>query len=130
MHEAGLVASILEIAQQEAERHGCCRITRIRLKLGCMTGVVRESLDFAFEALRTGTPADRAVLEIEPVPLLAQCPACGWSGEPPQDYCFFCPTCASPVAILSGREIELHSVDAEEMHADPDEIEVTACVTS
>jgi hydrogenase nickel incorporation protein HypA/HybF len=114
MHEAGIAASILDIAEDEARRHGSARILLIRLRLGAFTGVVRESLEFAFDALRAGTLAENAVLEVETVPLCAACPACGWTGETRQDLCFICPACHQPLEILSGREMQVDSIDLED----------------
>ncbi|MBL8232084.1 MAG: hydrogenase maturation nickel metallochaperone HypA [Bryobacterales bacterium] len=114
MHETGLAASILDIAEREAHRHGSSRILLVRLKLGRFTGVVRESLEFAFEALRPGTLAEDAVLDIEPVPLAAKCPACQWSGEPVREFCFICPCCNAPLEILSGREMQVAFIELEE----------------
>lgn len=119
MHETGLAASILDIAEREAQRHGSNRIRLIRLRLGSFTGVVRESLEFAFEALRPGTLAEEAVLDIEPVPLGAKCPSCGWNGEPVREFCFICPTCNRPVEILSGREMQVEFIELEERQEEP-----------
>ena len=40
----------------------------IRLRIGALSGVVPEALEFAFEALRPGTLAEKAELAIESVP--------------------------------------------------------------
>jgi hydrogenase nickel incorporation protein HypA/HybF len=119
MHEAGIAASILDIAEREARRNGSGRIQLIRLRLGAFTGVVRESLEFAFDALRPGTLAENAVLDIEAVPLCAACPVCGWTGEPPKEFCFTCPTCHHPVEILSGREMQVDYIDLEDRQEVP-----------
>ena len=111
MHETGIAASIIEIAEGSA-RGG--PILKIHLQLGAFTGVVREALEFAFEALKDGTLAARAELEIEIIPLIAACPACDWTGAPEEDYCLICPRCAAPVAILSGREMQVDYIDLDD----------------
>ena len=113
MHEAGIAASIIEIAEGVARKHGNARIGVVGLRLGQFTGVVREALEFAFEALRTDTLADRARLEIETVPLIGACPSCAWSGPPVEDFCLICPQCQTPVNIVSGREMRVEYVDLE-----------------
>ena len=49
MHEVGIIQSTLELAEQSARTSGATQIHRLRLRVGCMTGVVREALEFAFE---------------------------------------------------------------------------------
>src|SRR5271165_797611 len=111
MHEAGIAASIIEIAENVARGRA---ILKIHLQLGAFTGIVREALEFAFEALKDDTPAARAVLEIEAIPLIGACPSCGWSGPPEEDYCLICPRCNTPVKIVSGREMQVEYVDLGE----------------
>jgi hydrogenase nickel incorporation protein HypA/HybF len=111
MHETGIAASIIEIAEGAARG---APILKVHLQLGAFTGVVREALEFAFEALKEGTLAARAELEIEIIPLVAACPGCGWTGAPEEDYCLICPRCAMPAAILSGRELQVDYVDLDD----------------
>jgi hydrogenase nickel incorporation protein HypA/HybF len=114
MHEAGIAASILEICNDEAGKHGGGAIRSVRLRLGGLAGVVPEALEFAFDALKGETRAAGAVLDIERVPLAARCPSCKWSGEPEGDICLFCPSCDAPLEIISGRELEVVYIDIEE----------------
>jgi hydrogenase nickel incorporation protein HypA/HybF len=113
MHEVSIAASILEIAERSARQHGECSIQKVQLRLGEFTGVVREALEFAFDTLKIGTVANEAALEIESVPLIASCPDCGWRGTPERDFCFICPACRAPVAIISGREMEVAYIEIE-----------------
>lgn len=112
MHEAGIAASILEIAERQAQVRP---IMRVYLKLGELTGVVPDSLQFAFEALRTQTRcAQEAELEISIVPLSGHCPECDWTGQPERTYCLACPVCENPVTILTGREMQVEAIDVKE----------------
>lgn len=112
MHEAGIAANIIEIAEDAA--HGA-PVLKVHLKLGAFTGVVREALEFAFEALKEGTLAAGAELEIETIPLIATCIACGWTGAPEEDYCLLCPRCGVPATILSGREMQVDYIDLDDV---------------
>jgi hydrogenase nickel incorporation protein HypA/HybF len=115
VHEAGIAASILEIAEAAASDHGDVSIQVVRLRLGEFTGVVPEALEFAFDAMKAGTRADQARLEIERIPLTGCCPACGWSGPPVEEFCLVCPACSAPVDILTGREMSVEYVEVEEV---------------
>jgi hydrogenase nickel incorporation protein HypA/HybF len=68
MHEAGLMQTALELAAAHARAAGAVRIHRLCLRVGDLSGVVPEALEFAFRALSVGGPAEGAVLEIERVP--------------------------------------------------------------
>jgi hydrogenase nickel incorporation protein HypA/HybF len=119
MHEAGIASNIIEIAETVARERADAGILKIHLRLGAFTGVVREALEFAFEALKPDTLAFHALLEIEMVPLIGGCPACGWTGLPEEDYCLICPICDTPASIISGRELQVEYVDLEDSETAP-----------
>ncbi|MDX2033363.1 MAG: hydrogenase maturation nickel metallochaperone HypA [Blastocatellia bacterium] len=113
MHEAAIVQGLLDIAIGEAIKHGSPRINRIKIRLGAFRGVVREALEFSFAAMRHGTLAQHAVLEIETIPLRVQCADCGEIELSPRDFSLLCPQCDEPVAILAGREMQIEYVDLD-----------------
>jgi hydrogenase nickel incorporation protein HypA/HybF len=75
MHEAGLIDEVLRTAALAAERAGCSRIRRIVLRVGRLSSAVPEALEFAFEALKPGTAAAGATLEIQRIEAAAFCSA-------------------------------------------------------
>jgi len=107
MHEASLIQEVLEEAARQAHAHGCTVVHLIRLRVGALSGAVPEALEFAFEALKTGTPAATARLEIEAVPARARCRACG-SEFALEEPGLPCPSCAGwDTELVRGRELEL-----------------------
>jgi hydrogenase nickel incorporation protein HypA/HybF len=111
MHEIGLVQSTLELAHKAARESGATRIHVLRLRVGALTGVVPEAFEFAFEALRRGTLAEQATLEIETIPARSFCSVCR-SEFASDDLIYSCPRCATPSAELrSGLELELVSME-------------------
>ncbi|WP_312521356.1 hydrogenase maturation nickel metallochaperone HypA [Anaerospora sp.] len=113
MHEMAIAQGILDIAVQEATLNGAETITRIKLRIGEMTGVQPEALTFCFEALAAETPAEAAILEIELVPLTAECQSCGQQFGV-ERYRFCCPSCSSgSVKTLSGRELQVEHLEVE-----------------
>ena len=76
MHEIGIVQGTLDLAVQSAQANAASRIDVLHLRVGVMTGVVPEALQFAFEALREGTIAADARLDIELIPAEAWCADC------------------------------------------------------
>ena len=114
MHELSIAESIIDIAVAEAKKRNAPAIETIKLRLGEFTGVVREALEFGFDIARRGTLAETAVLEIEVVSLKTQCPQCGLTGRPVDDFCCVCATCGSPVDIISGREMQVEYLELAE----------------
>lgn len=101
----------LILAEKQAQTNGATQIHRLRLRVGVMSGVVPEALEFAFQALRPETMAANAVLEIDTVPAASWCAACQ-SEFPSEDLIFECPRCQRPSAELRrGTELELVAVE-------------------
>jgi hydrogenase nickel incorporation protein HypA/HybF len=114
MHEAGIAAQIIEVAAAEAERNSGAAIERIGVRVGALTGVVAEALEFAFEALRVDTPAVRATLVVERIPLTGYCDACAATIEVLGEVSLLCPRCETPLSVLTGRELDVAWIELEE----------------
>jgi hydrogenase nickel incorporation protein HypA/HybF len=113
VHELSLVASVFEVLEEEARRHGAARVTRVVLKVGLLSGAVPELLESAFDAYKKGTIAAAARLEIVRVPARLRCPDCG--GEAVREESdFACAACGSRrVEIVEGRDLFVETVDLE-----------------
>jgi hydrogenase nickel incorporation protein HypA/HybF len=70
MHEVGLMQSTLAFALKRAADEGAQRIHRLTMRIGPLSGVVPEALEFAFEVLTQGTIAEGAGFEVERVPIV------------------------------------------------------------
>jgi hydrogenase nickel incorporation protein HypA/HybF len=68
MHELSIAMSILDIAQEEAERHGNAAVEAIHLRIGAMSGIVKEALLSAYELAAEQTPFAQSKLVFEDVP--------------------------------------------------------------
>jgi hydrogenase nickel incorporation protein HypA/HybF len=116
MHELSIAMSIVEMAEEESERHGGVKITAVHLKLGPMSGVVKVALENAFSLAREGTILEKAELLIEPVPIVAHCPTCDADQTLPTMQSFKCPVCETPLSeIIHGRELEVVALEIEEV---------------
>ncbi|MBI1763465.1 MAG: hydrogenase maturation nickel metallochaperone HypA [Acidobacteria bacterium] len=113
MHEAAIVQGILDIAIRTAQQNGAAPIRCIKLRLGEFRGVVREALEFCFEAMKRGTLAEQAALEVETIKLRAACANCGEIECAPRDYNFLCPHCGEVLNILAGREMQVEYVELD-----------------
>jgi hydrogenase nickel incorporation protein HypA/HybF len=80
------------------------RVAVVRVRVGELSGVVPESLEFCFSAVTSGTQLEGTHLAIDRVPLTGSCPSCGRTGNLP-DGLPLCPDCGSPANVLTGDEL-------------------------
>jgi hydrogenase nickel incorporation protein HypA/HybF len=113
MHELSIALSILDVAEEEAQRRGVC-VLGIHLKLGPLSGVVKEALLAAYELAREGSPLEGAQLVIEEVPVLAHCPTCQATREVVSIQEMCCADCGTPTTqVISGRELEIVALEVQ-----------------
>jgi hydrogenase nickel incorporation protein HypA/HybF len=116
MHELSIAVSLIEMAAEEAERLGGVRVESLRLKLGPLSGVVREALLFSFDLAAAGTAIEGARLEIEDVPVVVFCQTCNAERPLPSIQSFHCPVCGAPTPdVVRGRELELTALEVTEL---------------
>jgi len=115
MHELSIAMSMIEMASEEAARRGCEHVSAIHLKLGPLSGVVRDALLFSYEVASNGTPLEGSKLVIEDVPVVAFCPVCREEREIASIQHFYCSVCGSLTAdVLSGKELEVVALELEQ----------------
>ena len=111
MHEVSLMENTLNIALDCASAQNASKIHRLKMRVGDLSGVVPDALEFAFDVVTRGTIAEGAVFEIERVPVVCHCSTCDRDFEP-IDLFYECPHCHQlTYQIQSGQEIELTSLE-------------------
>jgi hydrogenase nickel incorporation protein HypA/HybF len=118
MHELSIALSIIEGIEEEVARRPGAQVAAVYLKLGPLSGVVKESLLFSYELACQGTVLESSRLEIEEIPVVVYCEACG--GERPavsiQRLC--CAVCEHPSAdVRRGSELEVCALELIDEHA-------------
>ncbi|MEU6478661.1 hydrogenase maturation nickel metallochaperone HypA [Streptomyces sp. NPDC047017] len=112
MHELSIATAIVERAEEVALAEGAGAVRAVTVRVGELSGVVPDALDFAFEVAREGTALAGARLVVEQVTAHAYCDPCAAEfavGMPPF---FWCPRCDRPSQELRrGRELEIVAVD-------------------
>jgi hydrogenase nickel incorporation protein HypA/HybF len=113
MHELSIAMSIVEMAQEEAERRNV-KIDAVHLDLGPLSGVVADALLFSYEMACGGTPLEGSRLVIKEVPIEVYCPACKAPKMLSSMQWFCCPECGTPTPdVIHGKEL---SITALEVH--------------
>jgi len=112
MHEISIMQSTLELAEESARKANCTEILAIRLRVGLLSGVVPEALEFAFDVLKMGSMMENARLEIERVPASFSCSGCGLKDLLSDVLRFDCPECGGFLTVQDGaNDLELAQLE-------------------
>lgn len=115
MHELSIALSIVELASDEAKERGADRVTAVHLKLGQLSGVVKDALLFSYELACEGTALEGSRLVIEEVAAVAFCPTCEVARALDSIQHFCCSVCgALTPELLQGKELEVVALEFSE----------------
>jgi hydrogenase nickel incorporation protein HypA/HybF len=114
MHELGIARNILDIVKQSVPAEQAAAVRRIRIRIGQLSGVVADSLEFCFSALLSETDMKQAGLVMETVPTVSLCRDCRRQFTV-DDFAFTCPACNGVnLEVISGRELEVVDIELED----------------
>jgi hydrogenase nickel incorporation protein HypA/HybF len=114
MHELSIAMSIVDMAQEEAERRDV-KIDAVHLELGLLSGVVAEALLFSYEMACSGTRLEGSHLVIKNVPIEVYCPTCKAQKTLSSMQWFCCPECGTPTAeVIHGRELVITALEVRD----------------
>lgn len=115
MHELSIAMSIVEMAQEEAESRGQVQVHAVHLRLGKLSGVVKEALISSYEMACHATPLEGSQLLIEEIPVEVFCPICEVPRLVTTIKWFCCPECGTPTpTVLHGKELEVVALEIRE----------------
>lgn len=121
MHELSIAYNLVELATEAAEESGIKRVSTLYMKLGVISGVVKEALEFSFDVAIQGTPLEGARLVIEDIPVKVFCPECREESTLSEPFPMRCASCGAKTGkVLEGREMELYALEALEEEDDGD----------
>ena len=114
MHELSIALSILELVEDEADRLGVGGVAAVRVRIGPLSGVVKEPLLSAFELARESSSLVDCELKIEEIPIVAHCPTCNVNRTIPSPQWMLCPDCGTPATdVIHGHELEIAGLEVE-----------------
>ena len=114
MHELSIAMSLLDALEEESQRRAA-HVIAAHVRLGPLSGVVKEALLSAFEMARESTPLADCQLIIEDIPIVAFCPQCNAERPVISIQEIRCQTCGTPTPkIVSGNEMELKAMEIEQ----------------
>src|SRR5271169_3948945 len=119
MHELSIAMSVVEMAEEEAESRGV-QVEAVHLKLGALSGVVKEALLSCYEIACEDTPLRGSRLVVEEVAVVIFCPSCRAQRPLSSVQLFCCPECGTPASeIVQGKELEVVALEVRECAPNP-----------
>ncbi|UWZ85017.1 hydrogenase maturation nickel metallochaperone HypA [Occallatibacter riparius] len=115
MHELSIVTSVVESVTESLANYPGARVLQVRLRVGALSAVIEDSLQFCYGIAIEGTPLAASKLVVNTVPVTVHCQACGRDGALPSLQHFHCPHCDAPATdVRTGRELEIESIEIED----------------
>jgi hydrogenase nickel incorporation protein HypA/HybF len=115
MHELSIAMGIVDAALDEAQRRGGLQVSAVHLRLGALSGVVKDALLFSYEMACQDTALQGSRLIVEDVPVVVFCSQCHEPRALDSIQSFACPECGAPTMdILQGKELEVFALEVEE----------------
>ena len=119
MHELSIAASIVDAVTESVaarpEIPAGSRVKEVRLRIGVLSAVIEDSLQFCWELAVEGTLLKGSVLAIRMLPVVVHCAGCSLDSRLDGMNSFRCPRCGELTDDLrQGRELEIESIEVEE----------------
>jgi hydrogenase nickel incorporation protein HypA/HybF len=115
MHELSVVSSIVDSVTESLAAYPGARVKEVRLRVGALSAVIEDSLQFCYGIVIEGTPLEGSKLVIQTVPVVGHCEKCKSDVVIASLQSFRCPRCGESVSDLKhGRELELESIEIED----------------
>lgn len=113
MHEVSIIQNVVKIVSEKAIENKFTKVDKVSLKIGQLSGVMPESLNFAFKSCIVGTLLEGATLEIEKVNAIAECEDC-MQEFPIDHFNKLCPSCNKFCSnIISGYELYVNTIEGD-----------------
>jgi len=118
MHELSIALSIIEGVEEEIARRGDAHVAAVHLKLGPLSGVVKEALLFSYELACEGTSLAGSKLEVQDMPVVLFCPSCQQEHPAISVQRLCCAVCGTPSSdVRSGGELEVVALELADEYA-------------
>lgn len=114
MHELSIAQNLADLVRREQSDRGLGRIHALTVRIGELTDVYPEALEFGFQMLTRGTDLDGVRLLVERVPVVARCRQCE-KDIIVEQMVFICSECGSTdIEIFAGLELEVAYLEVDD----------------
>jgi hydrogenase nickel incorporation protein HypA/HybF len=115
LHEISVALSLLEGVEATAREQGIERVATVHVRVGALSGIVRDALLFSWDVVTAETICENSRLNVEEVPLVVFCERCGAERAPRPGSGLLCPECESVCPrVVRGREMLLVAMEVPE----------------
>jgi hydrogenase nickel incorporation protein HypA/HybF len=112
VHELSIALSIIEGVEEELTRHGDSMVAAVHLRVGPLSGVVKDALLFSYSLACEGTRLEGSRLDIEETPITLFCPNCSCQRHASSVQHLSCEICGTESSdIRSGSELEVFALE-------------------
>jgi hydrogenase nickel incorporation protein HypA/HybF len=111
MHELSIAMSIVDMVQEEAQRHNV-EVEAVYLDLGMLAGITKEALLFSYQMACEGTEYQGSRLVIKEIPIEVYCPSCDKQRTLSSMQWFRCPDCGALTPdVIHGKELTITALE-------------------
>jgi hydrogenase nickel incorporation protein HypA/HybF len=111
MHELSIAEELLSIIRDSAAKAGIRKVAVVNLRIGELSSILPDSLEFAFQILSQGTITDGARLSIDHRPAAFVCGRCGAKVGREESSCSRCGS--EEMRLAGGAELEILSFEGD-----------------
>jgi len=115
MHEYSIVQSLLDVIENNAQKNGASKVTKVVVKIGVLSGIEPHLLEIAFNTFKEKTICEDAEFVMNIQPIIAKCQTCGHENSYPKNQIFFeCKKCGGvELDVIDGEDMLLMSLELE-----------------
>lgn len=114
LHELSIAMSVFEAVEKEAARRPDARFLSVGLRIGELTAIDKDSLEFGWEAITRDTSLQELKLAIETVARQQKCGTCEEIFRA-VDFETQCPKCGNlATTTISGDELDIAYIEVDE----------------
>jgi hydrogenase nickel incorporation protein HypA/HybF len=130
MHELSLADALIDKITRLVPSQDLLHVRSVRVRIGTMSGVERDTFSSAYAAIVSGTPLRDSSLAIEVIPFTVACRSCGTTTSNEAGVCL-CGTCGgTDTYVRSGTELDMISIELTESTRPVDPVKNTRANTS
>jgi hydrogenase nickel incorporation protein HypA/HybF len=112
MHELSIALSIVDGALEELNRQGATEAAAVHLRIGRLSGVDKDALQFAYNIACQDTALTGSQLVIEDIDVVILCPSCRAERQIKSFPMLTCAECgAFAEHVIHGEELEITAME-------------------
>ncbi len=112
MHELSIALGIVDGALEELQRRGLTCVSAVHLRVGRLSGVDKDALQFSYVIACQETVLEQSRLVIEDVEVAILCPICGTERATRSFPVLTCAECGTISGhIVRGEELEITGME-------------------